>query len=207
MFSRNFATALAVGAGLGTSLIAQANADVIKAGFTIGGVEKTFQQSQTLNFEGISAFHNPSADCAPLCIAPLSAVAGVETIGEREVIGFVAEVVSQGSGLLIDSREPEDRAAGYIPASVNVPASLVQPDNPFLTDIMQALGARSFEGMLNFSDAMPLVIFDNGPSTSVASELITQLIAQGYPADKLSYYRGGMLVWTALGLTIEDAKS
>ncbi|MDG1864148.1 MAG: rhodanese-like domain-containing protein [Yoonia sp.] len=207
MFSRNFATALAVGAGLGTSLIAQANANVIKAGFTIGGVEKTFQQSQSLNSEDISAFHNPSAVCAPLCIAPLSAAAGVQTVGEREVIGFVADVVSQGNGLLIDSREPEDRAAGFIPASVNVPASLVQADNPFLTDIMHALGARSFEGTLNFSDAMPLIIFDDGPSTSVASGLITQLITQGYPADKLSYYRGGMLVWTALGLNTEDAKS
>ena len=60
---------------------------------------------------------------------------------------------------------------------------------------------------MNFSDAMPLMIFDDGPTTSDATALITQLIAAGYPADKMSYYRGGMLVWTALGLNTEDAKS
>lgn len=88
-----------------------------------------------------------------------------------------------------------------------MPTSLVQPENPYLSDIMLALGARSFEGTLNFSDAMPLIIFDDGPTTLDAPALITQLLGQGYPADKISYYRGGMLVWTALGLNTEDAKS
>ena len=129
------------------------------------------------------------------------------TIGEREVIAFVSNFVSSGEGLLIDSREPENRNAGFIPASVNVPVSLVQPGNPFMADIMQAMGARSFEGTLNFSDAMPLVIFDDGPTTSDAAALIAQLVAAGYPTEKLSYYRGGMLVWTALGLNTEDATS
>jgi hypothetical protein len=72
---------------------------------------------------------------------------------------------------------------------------------------MQAMGARSFEGSLNFADALPLMVFDDGPSTTDAPNLINSLLALGYPAEKISYYRGGMLVWTALGLNTKDAKS
>lgn len=207
MFSRKIVAALAVGAGLATSLFAQTSPEVINAAFTLGGVAKTFDQSVTLDSAQIATFHRPDPSCGPLCITPQTAANGVQTVGEREVIAFVANVVSAGEGLLIDSREPDRRSTGFIAASVNVPTSLVQPDNPFMSDIMTALGARAFEGTLNFSDAMPLVIFDDGPTTSDAPALITQLISVGYPADKLSYYRGGMLVWTALGLNTEDANS
>ncbi|MDG1867021.1 MAG: rhodanese-like domain-containing protein [Yoonia sp.] len=133
--------------------------------------------------------------------------ADVQTVGEREVISFVADQVANGSGLLIDSRNAADRTSGFITASVNVPGKLLLPENPFLNDIMQAMGARSFKGSLNFADALPLMVFDYGPSTTNAPNLINSLLALGYPAEKISYYRGGMLVWTALGLNTEDAKS
>ncbi len=207
MFSHKFVAALAVGAGLTTSTLAQSTPEPMKASFMLAGIEKSITQSASLDAGRIAAFHRPASACTNPCIAPLAAAAGVQTVGEREVISFVANVVTKGEGLLIDSRNPQDRAAGYIAASVNVPTDLVAPDNPFMADIMQAMGARSFEGTLNYSDAMPLVIFDDGPSTSDAPALIARLIAAGYPASKLSYYRGGMLVWTALGLNTEDAKS
>ena len=127
--------------------------------------------------------------------------------GERKVVSFVAEQVANGPGLLIDSRNAADRTSGFITASVNVPGKLLLPENTFLNDIMQAMGARSFEGSLNFADTLPLMIFDDGPSTTDTPNLINSLLALGYPAEKISYYRGGMLVWTALGLNTEDAKS
>lgn len=207
MFLRKTTAALAAALGMGSALLAQSNPEIIEAAFTLGGVEKSFGQSQTIDAALIAKFQTFDPLCGAICISPLEAAAGVQTVGEREVISFVATQVSAGAGLLVDSREPDDRAVGFIPASVNVPTSLVQPDNPYLADIMLALGARSFESTLNFSDAMPLIIFDAGPTTSEATDLITQLIAQGYPASKISYYRGGMLVWTALGLTTEDAQS
>ena len=145
--------------------------------------------------------------CGTVCIVPNTVSADIQTVSEREVIALVASNVSTGNGLLIDSREPEKRATGYISASVNVPTSLVQPENPYLSDIMLTLGARSFEGTLNFSDAMPLIIIDDGPTILHAPTLITQLLAQRYPADNISYYCDGMLVWTALGLNTNDAKS
>lgn len=189
-----------VGAGLTSSLLAQSNPEIMNAAFMINGVEKNINQAVTLDAAQLGAFHKPGPNCGPLCIAPFSAAGNVPTVGEREVINFVANVVSAGEGLLVDSRTPQDRAAGFIPASVNVPQNLVQPENPYMADILQALGARAFEGTLNFSDAMPLVIFDDGPTTSDALTLVAGLIGAGYPSEKLSYYRGGMLVWTALGL-------
>ena len=190
MFSHTAAAALAVGLGLTTALLAQSSPEILDVAFTLNGVEKSIRQTETLDTAQVSAFHKPGPNC-----------------GEREVIRFIADKVALGEGLLIDSRQPEDRAARFITASVNVPYSLLQPDNPYVADIMQALGARAFEGTLNFSDAMPLVVFDDGPTTNDASTFIAALIAAGYPAEKLSYYRGGMLVWTALGLNTQDSKS
>jgi len=207
MFSRKSVAAIAVGVTISTSLMAQEDGEIISTAFTLGGVEKSFSQGQTLDTETLVSFHRKGADCDQICIAPEIAADGVQTVGERDVIAFVASTVSAGNGLLIDSREPDQRAAGYISGSVSVPTSLVQSDNPYLTDIMLALGARALEGTLNYSDAMPLIVFDDGPTTFDAPALIAQLIAQGYPAEKISYYHGGMLVWTALGLNTEDANS
>jgi len=98
----------------------------------------------------VASHHRPSANCGTLCIAPLIADADVQTVDEREVVSFVAEQVANGSGLLIDSRNAADRTSGFITASVNVPRKLLLPENPFLNDIMQAMGARSFEGVAEF---------------------------------------------------------
>ena len=142
MFSRISVAAVAVGAGLATTLLAQSSPEVINAVFVLGGVEKTFDQSLTLDTAQIAAFHRPSINCDPLCITPQTAASGVQTVGERELIAFVANIVSAGEGLLIDSRDPEQRIAGYIAASVNVPTTLVHSDNPFMSNIMTAMGAR-----------------------------------------------------------------
>ena len=207
MLSRNLAAAMAVGAGLSASLIAQSAPDVMEAAFFFNGTERSFEQRPDVDATQVASHHRPSANCGALCIAPLMADADVQTVGEREVISFVADQVANGSGLLIDSRNAADRTSGFITASVNVPGKLLLPENPFLNNIMQAMGARSFEGSLNFADALPLMVFDDGPSTTDAPNLINSLLALGYPAEKISYYRGGMLVWTALGLNTEDAKS
>ena len=57
MFSRKFATAIAVSAGIATSLMAQTDGKLINAAFTVGGVEERFTQSQTLNTALIETFH------------------------------------------------------------------------------------------------------------------------------------------------------
>ncbi|MFT4742361.1 MAG: hypothetical protein ACI91Z_000333 [Yoonia sp.] len=207
MLSHKISVALAISIGLSTSVIAQATDDAVNVGFNVGGVAQFFAQSETIDAAQVASHFRTSPSCNGPCLAPLAVANNVPTIGEREVISFVATKVADGKGLLIDSRNVDDRGTGFISTSVNIPSALLQPDNPFLNDILQAMGAREFQGTLNFADALPLVVFDDGPSTLDAPNLITTLLNLGYPADKMSYYRGGMLVWTALGLNTEDAKS
>ena len=204
MFSRIHAAIAIVALGLGSAALAQSAS---LATFTFNGVQKSISQTTRIDVSTLAGFYQLDPNCAPLCIAPLNAAAGITTIGENEVINFLKTTVSIGDGLLIDSRNPDQRAQGYIAASVNVPLALISADNPYLDDIMKALGARSNGGTLNFTDALPLVIFDDGPSTMDASAFIMALRQIGYPAEKIQYYRGGMLVWTALGLSTEGAKS
>lgn len=177
------------------------------ASFTFQGQEKTISQASRIDGQAVSRFYDLGAGCDGLCIAPDSAAAGVETITENAVIDFMANEVASGTGLLIDSRDQSARALGFLPTSANMPHVLFTPDNPLLSEIFTALGARSLLGAYNFTDAMTLVVYDAGPTTLDAHNLINAMIAEGYPTDKIKYYRGGMQVWSSLGLTIEGTSS
>lgn len=200
-------TACAVALG-GAILASTLNAqNTTGASFTFQGHEKSIAQTPRIDGTSVSRFYDLGAGCDGLCIAPDIAATGVETITENAVIAFMANNVASGTGLLIDSRDHTDRTLGFLPTSANMPHSLVTPDNPLLPEIFEALGARSLLGAYNFSDAMTLVVFDAGPTTMDAHNLINAMVAEGYPTDKIKYYRGGMQVWSTLGLTIEGTSS
>lgn len=142
--------------------------------------------------------------CAASCIAPVTVAQGVATIAEPDVFAFLEAEVAQNVGLLVDARSPEGRARGFIPGSVSLPHATLAPDNDFRDEILTALGARAFEDVFNFTDAQNLVIFDDGPTQTDAGLLVAHLLDAGYPPAKLRYYRGGMQVWSVLGLTIQE---
>jgi rhodanese-related sulfurtransferase len=142
--------------------------------------------------------------CDPDCIAPEAAAVGVRTVIEPDVLGFLVNEVAQNQGLLVDARMPGGRALGFIPGSVSLPHETVASDNEFRDEILKALGARAFESVFNFADAQRLVVFDNGPSQNEASILIAHLLDACYPAEKINYYRGGMQVWSVVGLTVQE---
>ena len=54
----------------------------------------------------------------------------------------------------------------------------------------------------DFSQAKTLVMFCNGIWCPQSPAAIRRLLAMGYPAAKIKYYRGGMQNWFALGLTV-----
>ena len=204
MMSRTARSVALVGAILASSVNAQ---DTTGASFTFQGQEKSIAQAPRVDGQTVSRFFELGAGCDGLCIAPDTAADGVKTITENAVIAFMTNDVAAGTGLLIDGRDRAARAIGYLPTSANVPQTLVTPDNPLLPEIFAALGARSLLGAYNFSDAMTRVIYDAGPTTMDAHNLINAMIAEGYPAEKIKYYRGGMQVWSTLGLTIEGTSS
>lgn len=136
------------------------------------------------------------AACPPSCLQPMQAASGIATIGELEVLEFLNLFVSAGSGLLIDVRHPDDFARGSIPGAINVPAETLRPANPYRDDLLNELRGRQAD----FSGAFDLVIFGGGPDSPEAVEALRDLAGVGYPANKLKYYRGGLRVWTLLGL-------
>jgi len=198
--------AASLGAGIAASAVfAQVRDVILPASFVFNGKEQTITQSQTIDTVRVSQHYQRPINCGGVCIAPMRISPLIETIAEPEVISFVASEVAGGRGLLLDSRTPADRATGFIPGSINVPVALLEPDNPFLPDILVAMGAAQTDSGMNFANALPLVVYDDGPTTEDAPDLIAALQAAGYPADKIRYYRGGLQIWSALGLTIQDA--
>ena len=152
-------------------------------------------------------FAKTSRPCPPFCIHPISAAPGVDTIGEIEVMDFLETKVAAGQGLLIDSRVPEWFQKGTIPGAVNVPFSTLEPTNPYRDEILKALGARQTGSGWDFSNALELTMFCNGPWCDQSPRAIRNLTQAGYPPSKIHYYRGGMQLWMLLGLTVRQPTS
>lgn len=174
-------------------------ADVI---FTVNGQDIAISRTQNQENQLSGEFARTSRACPPFCIQPMQVAAGVGTIAELETLAFLETEVARGGGLLIDSRLPDWFAKGTIPAAVNVPFATLDATNPYRAEILQALGAVGAPGDLDFSNALDLILFSNGPWDDQASRAILNLLDAGYPPEKLRYYRGGMQDWLVLGLTV-----
>jgi rhodanese-related sulfurtransferase len=132
------------------------------------------------------------------------AATGVATYGELELLGFLETKVTNSTGLLLDVRAPEEFEQASIPGAVNVPFMTLAEDNRFRADILRALGATDGAGdTLDFTNAMSLTVFSGGIWSSEAITAINNLLSAGYPANKLSYFRGGMQAWVHVGLTVQ----
>lgn len=170
----------------------------------INGQQITIARNQDKDATIAPAFSKTSRPCPPFCIAPISAGPGVETVGELEVIAFLEKEVASGTGLLIDARVPEWFHKGTIPGAVNVPFATLDATNPYRDQILTALGASKRGAAWDFSAAPTLTLFCNGPWCEQSPIAIKNLLAAGYPASKLKYYRGGMQLWLLLGLTVQN---
>jgi rhodanese-related sulfurtransferase len=141
--------------------------------------------------------------CPPDCIQPVAPVRNIRAAGELEVLEFLSGPAAEGKGVVIDARFPEAFAAGTIPGAVNVPWATLDPENAFRNDILVALGAvPAGGGAFDFAEAVPLVLFCDGPASDQSVRAIRFLREAGYPVEKLLYYRGGLRDWQMLGLSV-----
>jgi rhodanese-related sulfurtransferase len=171
-------------------------------------------------------FAKTSRKCPPFCIHPEVSAPGVITVGELELIEFIQKHVERGTGLLIDARTPEWHTKGTIPASINIPFTVFtgKEDTSEMANALAQLGVKpkgmpgmvekmaySIKGLLggsdtpsklDFSKAKELLLWCNGPWCDQSPRAIRSLLKLGYPRAKLRYYRGGMQMWTMLGLTV-----
>ncbi len=132
-----------------------------------------------------------SRPCPNFCIQPMSPAPGVTTIGELELIALLQDPETT----VVDSRTPDWYMGGTIPGAVNMPYTE-------MTDRLGELGCElDFEGW-DCTNARKVALFCNGLWCGQSPEAIRRMIDAGYPADRISYYRGGMQSWRLLGLTV-----
>ena len=148
-----------------------------------------------------------SRPCPPFCIQPMQLAPGVETIGELELLDYLQRITRRDdSVLVIDSREADWLArSGIIPGAIHLPWQRLHPQHARAEDIAEILelqfGASRLGALWNFEHAKTLVFYCNGPWCGQSPTNIKQLLALGYSAHKLKWYRGGMQMWKSLGLT------
>lgn len=116
-------------------------------------------------------------------LQPLEAAPGVRTVGELELLDLVAQ-----GARLVDSRVPGSFGGVTIPGAVKIPHDQT--------------AARRDE----LDPTQVSVLFCNGPQCPQSPEAIAELVAGGYPAAALAYYRGGMHDWVTLALPTQPVE-
>jgi len=154
-----------------------------------GPVEISRIQDQDHEITG--DFAKTSRACPPFCIQPMTPAEGVTTIGELELIAMLEDP----EALVVDSRTVDWFAGGSIPGAISLPYTQVG-------DRLSDLGCEpDFDGW-DCTNARRVALFCNGLWCGQSPTAIRAMIAAGYPAERIFYYRGGMQSWRVLGLTV-----
>ncbi|HIJ22896.1 MAG: rhodanese-like domain-containing protein [Gammaproteobacteria bacterium] len=145
-------------------------------------------------------------NCPPFCVQPLTAAPGVATVGIHEVIQFMQNELTFDEGVIIDARTPDWNERGTIPGSVNIPYTHLNRaaggDDDMMEEAFEQFGVTRNENGWNFSKAKKLVLWCNGWWCGQSPAAIRGLLSEGYPAEKLFYFRGGMQNWKIYGMTV-----
>ncbi|RBI84016.1 rhodanese-like domain-containing protein [Rhodosalinus halophilus] len=154
-----------------------------------GPVEIRRVQDPENTLEG--SWARTSRPCPEFCIQPHQPAEGVSTIGELELL----DKLQDPEVIVVDSRTPDWYAGGTIPGAINIPYTEA-------VDRMGDLGCEiDFDGW-NCEGASEVALFCNGLWCGQSPAAIRRMIEAGFPAEKISYYRGGMQTWRLLGLTV-----
>jgi len=129
----------------------------------------------------------------------------IDTYGELEVLAFLKQMQKDENMMLIDGRKQEWFDYRTIPGSVNIPFHHFKERKAFEFEFEHALRILGVkvedEKPLDFTHAKTIAIFCNGSWCSQSIAMINTLLDIGYPADKISWYRGGMQDWLSVGMT------
>jgi len=123
-------------------------------------------------------------------LQPMVPVEGAHVVGEIEVLEALADPATD----VIDMRTIDWRVRGTIPGSIHIPYTEV-------ADRLDALGCTRAGDGWDCANARRFIGFCNGPVCPQSPMAMKAAHREGFPADRMYYYRGGMLDWQALGLT------
>jgi len=139
-------------------------------------------------------YSKTSRKCPPFCIQPMQVAPGVTTVGEMELLAF-----AKAGGKLIDGRTVEWHLDGTIPGAINMPYTQ-------MASRLGEIGCTGSVGKWDCTKAEKVLLFCNGPWCGQSPMAIKAMLREGYPADKILYYRGGMQAWHTLGLTVVEGE-
>lgn len=112
-------------------------------------------------------------------IQPMQVADGVDTVGEKELLAHLEK-----GWPVIDSRTADFFITSTIPTAQNI-------------------SYPEAEARLDELDReRPSIFFCNGPQCGQSPTAIHALLAAGFPAEKILYYRGGLHDWLTLGLPV-----
>jgi rhodanese-related sulfurtransferase len=155
-----------------------------------GPVEIMREQDNEARLEGDWTL--TSRPCPMFCIQPMVPAPGVTPVGELEVLAALQDE----NTLVIDGRIRPEYEAGTIPGAISVP----------YTEAANRLGDLGceidFDGWICEGDLPQVILFCNGPWCGQSPTAARRMIEAGFPAENISYYRGGMQNWNMLGLTV-----
>lgn len=180
--------------------------DMASASVMHKGEKVTLMRAQDTNNTINPAFQFTSRKCPPFCIKPIKLHEGVETVAELEMIDALERIAGgDKSVMVVDNRTPDWHARGSIPGSINVPFTKISrakgADDLSIAESLEKFGAKETANGWDFSNAKTLYLFCNGMWCGQSPLGIAGLLAEGYPAAKIKWYRGGMQDWEVLGLT------
>jgi len=145
--------------------------------------------------------------CAGQSIFPMQLHQKIETYGEVEVMEFIKQMQEDESMLLIDTRAGRWYDYRTIPGAINIHYIFMLKPNIFKDDYKESLATLGILGKkksFDFSKAKTILLFCNGAWCSQSPKMVKALLALGYPAEKIKWYRGGMEDW--LGLSMSTTK-
>lgn len=134
-------------------------------------------------------------------IQPIDLANGVQTVGEVEVLEFMQQKVNKKKGLILDVRDKASYKQESIPSAVNIPVR-IKDNAAAMEKIFTSMGMKkNSEGTWDSGGAIELMVYCDGLWCVKSTEMVEALLAKGYPAEKIYYYRGGFQMWKILGFT------
>jgi len=138
-------------------------------------------------------FAKTSRACPPFCIQPEVVAPGVATVGELELIDFL----KQKKGVLVDARTQDWHLRGTLPGAVNIPYTEI-------VGRLGELGCTRKDSGWNCAQSRLTLLFCNGPWCEQSPSAIRAMLKEGFPAERIFYYRGGVQAWKSFGLTMVE---
>lgn len=124
-------------------------------------------------------------------LQPLVPQPGVRPVTEIEVL----QALNDPATMVIDMRDEDEPLEATIPNSYHIPFNELE-------DRMGEMGCvRRTKTQWDCAKSPDIIAFCNGPVCPQSPIGIASMVRAGFPVSKISYYRGGMMDWEALGLT------